>query len=290
MLMQSSEGADPRIAPLRRALAVWGLTADDIGVLSIHGTSTQANEKNETYMWNTILKTLDRTAGNAVPIMAQKSLVGHSKGGAAAWQMAGVLQSIASGIIPGNRNADNVDALFQQHSLLMFPSKTLQTDGITAGVMVGLPLPNPNLVLTMLQSSFGFGQVGGTALVVHPRYALAAAPPSLYQSYKIRHKERHLKSYKAMSEMMTTNALVKIKEAPPYSIEIETPVLLNSLARASPNKKNGSYTFKESQPTEVKPNLANVQAIEETLKLSGSTAGVGVDQGVCARLFFVPVG
>jgi fatty acid synthase subunit beta len=37
------EGTDPRIAPLRRALAVWGLTADDIGVLSIHGTSTNAN-------------------------------------------------------------------------------------------------------------------------------------------------------------------------------------------------------------------------------------------------------
>lgn len=37
------EGSDPTIAPLRRALAVWGLTADDIGVVSIHGTSTVAN-------------------------------------------------------------------------------------------------------------------------------------------------------------------------------------------------------------------------------------------------------
>ena len=37
------EGSDPRIAPLQRALAIWGLTADDIGVLSIHGTSTGAN-------------------------------------------------------------------------------------------------------------------------------------------------------------------------------------------------------------------------------------------------------
>lgn len=37
------EGADPRIAPLRRALAVWGLSADDVGILSIHGTSTGAN-------------------------------------------------------------------------------------------------------------------------------------------------------------------------------------------------------------------------------------------------------
>ena len=41
------EGSDPRIAPLRRALAVWGLEADDIGVLSIHGTSTVANVSNQ---------------------------------------------------------------------------------------------------------------------------------------------------------------------------------------------------------------------------------------------------
>jgi fatty acid synthase subunit alpha, fungi type len=37
------EGQDPHIAPLRRALAVWGLSVDDIGTLSIHGTSTKAN-------------------------------------------------------------------------------------------------------------------------------------------------------------------------------------------------------------------------------------------------------
>ena len=37
------EGSDPRIAPLRCALPVWGMTADDTGVLSIHGTSTNAN-------------------------------------------------------------------------------------------------------------------------------------------------------------------------------------------------------------------------------------------------------
>ena len=42
-------GSDPRIAPLRRALAVWGLAADDIGVLSIHGTSTGANVRDLTW-------------------------------------------------------------------------------------------------------------------------------------------------------------------------------------------------------------------------------------------------
>jgi fatty acid synthase subunit alpha len=101
----------------------------------MHGASTQANEKNEMYMWNTILKTLDRSPGNVVPIIAQKSLVGQPKGGAAAWQIAGLLQSIENGAVPGNRNADNVDALFQQYSL-MFLSKSTQTDGISAGVMV----------------------------------------------------------------------------------------------------------------------------------------------------------
>jgi fatty acid synthase subunit alpha len=79
--------------------------------------------------------------------------------------------------------------------------------------------------------------------------------------------------------MVMTNTLMKIKEAPPYSIDLETPVLLNSLARASPDKKTGSYTFKENQPTEMKENLANVKAIEKALKVSRSTAGVGVDQG-----------
>jgi fatty acid synthase subunit alpha, fungi type len=45
------QGADPRIAPLRRALAVWGLNADDIGVISIHGTSTKANVSQFIYHW-----------------------------------------------------------------------------------------------------------------------------------------------------------------------------------------------------------------------------------------------
>lgn len=100
------DGSDPEIAPLRRALAVWGLTADDIGVLSIHGTSTKANEENETKIWNEIFTTISRTPGNAVPIMAQKSLLGHAKGGSAAWQMIGLLQSVISGIVPGNRNSE----------------------------------------------------------------------------------------------------------------------------------------------------------------------------------------
>ncbi|RDX43188.1 thiolase-like protein [Lentinus brumalis] len=170
------EGADPRVAPLRRALAVWGLTADNLGVLSIHGTSTGANEKNETHIWNDVFTNLGRTNGNAVPIMAQKSLCGHSKGGSAAWQLAGLLQSVESGIIPGNRNADNIDALFKAHTYLIFPSQTIYTDGIRAGIM----------------SSFGFGQVGGTCMVINPHYLFAALELSVYEAYKIKNRHRQL--------------------------------------------------------------------------------------------------
>ncbi|EIN09976.1 fatty acid synthase [Punctularia strigosozonata HHB-11173 SS5] len=256
------QGASPEVAPLRRALAVWGLTADDVGVLSIHGTSTGANEKNETHIWNDIFTTIGRSRGNAVPVMAQKSLVGHSKGGSAAWQLAGLLQSVITGVVPGNRNADNIDALFEERRMLMFPSKSIHTDGIRCGVM----------------SSFGFGQVGGTALVLHPRYLFAALKPEQYSAYKARNRERALLSYKAMSEMMITNSLVKIKEAPPYTKELEAPVLLNPLARASLDPKTGSYVFPAKLQKEPKYDTANVKAVEKLLEATGSVAGVGVDQ------------
>ncbi|KAH9950013.1 fatty acid synthase [Amylocystis lapponica] len=255
------QGADPRISPLRRALAVWGLTADDVGVLSIHGTGTGANEANETHIWNDVFGMISRTPGNAVPIMAQKSLCGHSKGGSAAWQLAGLLQSVHSGIVPGNRNADNVDADFRQYTYLMFPSKSIYTDGIRAGLM----------------SSFGFGQVGGTCMIVHPRYLFGAIEPSAYEKYKIKNVARARQTYKAMTEMMTHNSLVKVKDAPPYTKDLEAPVLMNSLARTTFDPKTGGYVYTAKLPSKAILDTANAKAVSEILSDS-STAGVGVDQ------------
>ncbi|CAK9439070.1 uncharacterized protein LODBEIA_P32940 [Lodderomyces beijingensis] len=56
--------SDPRIAPLRGSLAVFGLTIDDIGVASFHGTSTVANDKNESATINSMMKHLGRSEGN----------------------------------------------------------------------------------------------------------------------------------------------------------------------------------------------------------------------------------
>ncbi|EKM78079.1 hypothetical protein AGABI1DRAFT_61049 [Agaricus bisporus var. burnettii JB137-S8] len=261
------EGSDPRVAPLRRALAVWGLNADDIGVLSIHGTSTGANEKNETQIWNDIFTTISRSRGNAVPIVAQKSLLGHSKGGSAAWQMAGLLQYVLSGVIPGNRNSDNIDSNFVDRRFLMFPSKTIYTDGIQAGVM----------------SSFGFGQVGGTALVVHPRYLFGALEPSFYEQYKERNRTRALQSYKAMSDMMVKNSLVKIKENPPFTPENEREVLMNSMARVTCDPKTGEYSFKGKLPREAPLDLSNLKLVSDVMTAPSAATnsniiGVGVDQ------------
>ena len=91
----------------------------------------------------------------------------------------------------------------------MFPSKTIHTDGIRAGLM----------------SSFGFGQVGGTCLILHPRFLFGAIEPSLYESYKERNRRRYRLSYKAMSEMMITNSLFRINDGVPYLAELERPRL-----------------------------------------------------------------
>lgn len=146
----------------------------------------------------------------------------------------------------------------------MFPSVAIHTDGIRAGVM----------------SSFGFGQVGGTALILHPRHLFGALTPSEYATYKTRNVLRGQHAYKAMTEMMITNSLVKIKEAPPYTPELEIPVLMNSLARATLDAKTGSYSFPSKLPKSVTLDGANAKTVADIGAGTGSSIGVGVDQGM----------
>jgi fatty acid synthase subunit alpha, fungi type len=91
-----------------------------------------------------------------------------------------------------------------------------------------------------------------------------------------------------MSEMMTTNSLVKIKETPPYSVELERRVLLNSMARATLNAKTGSYVFSEKQTTIMEMDTANTKALSEmahVLAGTGSATGVGIDHGAFPIVF-----
>ena len=80
-----------------------------------------------------------------------------------------------------------------------------------------------------------------------------------------------------MSEMMITNSLVKIKDHPPFTPDLESPVLLNPLARVTRDKA-GELSFPPKLTSAPTPDLANLSTIKETLKKTGDTAGVGVDQ------------
>jgi len=63
------KGSDPSIVPLRRTLTVWALTPDDLGVVSIHGTSTGANEGNKTHIWSDVFTQISHTPSNAIPVV-----------------------------------------------------------------------------------------------------------------------------------------------------------------------------------------------------------------------------
>ena len=248
------EGSHANIAPLRRALAVWGLDADSVGVISCHGTSTKANDKNESGVYNQQFKQLGRTPGNAVPVIAQKSLTGHPKGGAAAWMFNGMLQTLNTALVPGNHNADNISEELRAFPHLFYPSKPIQHVRLECGLL----------------TSFGFGQVGGQAAIVHPRYLFASLSKHELEAYRERRRLRELDSYSRMSASMIHNNLVQIKDGPPYTAELEPKVLLNPLARAGPSKAGNSFAFGKLATALPATSSAHASLLEQV-------SGVGVD-------------
>ena len=219
---------DPTVAPLRGALATWGLTIEDLNVASLHGTSTQANDKNEGDVICKQLRHLGRSKGNVILGICQKYLTGHPKGAAGAWMFNGALQVLDTGLVPGNRNADNVDKKLEQYDLLHYPGRaSIQTDGIKA---VSL-------------TSFGFGQKSGQAVAVHPRYLFAALEESDYEAYKLRASARREKAYRYTHRAMATESLFVAKEKPPYEESMESEVYLSPSARAVYDVDGGSFRF-----------------------------------------------
>lgn len=249
---------DPTIAPLRGALAVWGLTVDDIGVASFHGTSTVANDKNESDTISKQLSHLGRSKGNALLGVFQKYLTGHPKGAAAAWMLNGAMQILNTGIVPGNRNADNVDKYLEKFSHIMYPSRSIQTDGIKA----------------VSVTSFGFGQVGAQVIVIHPDYLLATLDHQQLSSYRSKVEARHKKSYRYVHESFVHQNLINPKTAPPYTPAQESAVYLDPLARAKRDAV-GSWSFPKKFHEESK-NHHTVELAETLARTSGGK-NVGVD-------------
>ncbi|KAE8153832.1 hypothetical protein BDV25DRAFT_136581 [Aspergillus avenaceus] len=207
---------DPRIAPLRAALAVWGLTVDDIQSASLHGTSTKANDKNEADVLNKQMRKLGRSPGHPLLTISQKYLTGHPKGAAGAWMFNGGLQVLQTGIVPGNRNADNVAHELQAFEHLLYPDQTIHTAGIKAFML----------------TSFGFGQKGGIAVAIAPRYLFAALPLDQYSGYRDRVLARQQGAQLSFVRGIMTQSLFKAKTESPWQKEDETAVFLDPRARA----------------------------------------------------------
>ncbi|MCO5596362.1 hypothetical protein L7F22_050423 [Adiantum nelumboides] len=147
---------------LKARLDQWGLDGDSIGVVSMHGTSTKANDKNESHVYHKMFEHLGRTRSNACPTIAQKWLCGHAKGGAAGWALNGLIQSIQSHTVPGNRNADDISPELREFSYLLYASQTIKR-------------PARDLNVGLL-TSFGFGQ-DALALTRNDLVRIKDAPP-----------------------------------------------------------------------------------------------------------------
>lgn len=150
-------GQDSRLA---RSLKALGVGADDIAVVSKHDTSTNANDPNESDLHERIAAALGRSPGNPLYVISQKSLTGHAKGGAAAFQLVGLTQVLRSGVLPPNRSLDCVDPVLRRHPHLVWLRQPLDLRRTP---------PKAGLV-----TSLGFGHVSALIALVHPGAFFAA--------------------------------------------------------------------------------------------------------------------
>ncbi|RDA86798.1 hypothetical protein CP532_6366 [Ophiocordyceps camponoti-leonardi (nom. inval.)] len=259
---------DPSIAPLRGALATWGLTIDDLSVASFHGTSTKANDKNESSVICQQLRHLGRKKGNAVLGIFQKYLTGHPKGAAGAWMMNGCLQVLNTGLVPGNRNADNVDPVMEDFDLIVYPSRSIQTDGVKAFSV----------------TSFGFGQKGAQAIGIHPKYLFATLDEAVYGEYCAKVAARQKKAYRFFHNGLINNSLFVAKANAPYTEDQLRSVLLNPDARVTEDDKTSELKYaenfmKQSEKTMSASRANETQKMMEALalKISSKSSKIGVD-------------
>jgi fatty acid synthase subunit alpha, fungi type len=132
----------------------------------------------------------------------------------------------------------------------------MQTDGLKAASV----------------TSFGFGQVGGQVIVVHPDYLLACLETPEFEAYIGKLQLREKNAYRYLHKAMTDNTLVQIKHAPPYTADEEARVYLNPLARLDSKNK---YTFPDASSRYNKNTEAIVQAL--TTDVGGNDIGVDVE-------------
>lgn len=238
-------------SPLALALASQRLGVDDISFISFHGTSTKAGDINECQLHHQALEALGRSPGNPAFVVPQKWLVGHSKGGAAAWAVNGALQSFSTGVVPGNRNLDNADPALQRFSHLQHLSQSLEL--------------GRDALKACLVTSMGFGQAGAEICLVNPHHYLTHLSQATLDRYKQRCDQREAIATARLQRRITQAVpWVQLKEAPPYSPADFADVVLDKSARAE--LVEDAATGERSFRIPSRPTVANSDCEEQRLR------------------------
>ena len=127
------------------ALADAGLKADDIDYVNAHGTSTPANDSNETAAIKTALG--ERAMG--IPVSSTKSMTGHLLGGSGGIEAVAAVLALQNGVVPPTINHQNPDPACD---LDVVPNQARE-----------------QIISTALSNSFGFG--GHNVCLAFRRYA-----------------------------------------------------------------------------------------------------------------------
>lgn len=190
-------GIGGRDSQLARALDAIGLDADDIGVVSKHDTSTAANDPNESELHERLARAIGRTSGNPLFVVSQKTLTGHAKGGAAAFQLVGLTQMLATGTLPPNRSLDCVDDVLAEHPNLVWLRSPLAGAPLKAGLV----------------TSLGFGHVAGLIAIAHPEAFVASLPEEEREAYRAAAHERVVAGRMRLARVMVGEATAYERES-----------------------------------------------------------------------------
>ena len=180
----------------------------------------------------------------------------------------GAIQILNSGIVPGNRNADNVDKVMEDFEYVLYPSRSIQTDGIKA----------------VSVTSFGFGQKGAQAVAVHPDYLFAVLDKNSYEDYASRVSSRNKRAYRYMHNAITRNTMFVAKDKAPYADELEQPVYLDPLARVEESKTGLVFSKKGVQSNKSYVSSISDATSKALSSLNKGSKGVGVDVELLSSL------
>ena len=132
-----AEGGKGAVVAMQKSIKDADLSTEDIDYINAHGTSTPANDKNET----AAIKTVFGPKAYEINISSTKSMTGHLLGGSGAFESMVSVLAIQKSIIPPTINLNNPD---EECDLKYTPNVAIEKD-----------------IKVTMSNSFGFGGHNG---------------------------------------------------------------------------------------------------------------------------------